>query len=98
MAPTAALPILTTDGQDREKTASAIEGTVISAAAAPRTGEPFSGAFRQRVPGAKRRPVAPHHKPSRRLRQVGTWSDPYDTELTCGAPQPPYPLQDEEGP
>jgi len=23
----------------------------------------------------KRRPVAPHHKPSRRLRQVGTWSD-----------------------
>ena len=35
MAPTAALPILTTDGQDREKTASAIEGTVISAAAAP---------------------------------------------------------------
>src|SRR5882757_1266362 len=23
----------------------------------------------------KRRPVAPHHKPLRRLRQVGTWSD-----------------------
>ena len=23
----------------------------------------------------KRRPVAPHRKPSRRLRQVGTWSD-----------------------
>ena len=23
----------------------------------------------------KRQPVAPHHKPLRRLRQVGTWSD-----------------------
>jgi len=36
---------------------------------------PSAFAPRRHSRNFKRRPVAPHHKPSRRLRQVGTWSD-----------------------